>query len=276
MVSLIPQTGKPGRGAVIDWSNPLSQGLVHYYPLNEGAGNVAYDLCRNLNLSAAGFGSNPVWSGGPKGSAIACVYQGAGFVAALPAAQQISWPITIAWGFRLGTSYPDQYSGTFGIIINTTNASPYFVTSALPTTGTGTVVYAYDQSGHEQNTGTMNWALGADHVCSFSVKDGSQVGYFDGQQIVSVTASGIGTPTYGSGASLAIGNFSGINRNSHTLYYWAAVWNRILDPSEHSALYSNPWQIVRSQSLWPAVYSSLSSLLFRRTLYDRAGSRGVA
>lgn len=59
------RTRKPPRGATVDWSHPLSQGLSGAFLLNEGGGLTV----RNLARRAAGtFAGGTTWSRGPRGS----------------------------------------------------------------------------------------------------------------------------------------------------------------------------------------------------------------
>ena len=62
---------KPMMGQQIDWSNPLSKGLVGYWLMNEGTGNIVQDLSGNGNDGTFGVGAaSPSWIAGNHGSAI--------------------------------------------------------------------------------------------------------------------------------------------------------------------------------------------------------------
>ena len=50
----IPWTQKPLLGTPIDWSNPLSQGLVGAWAFNEGAGSSIFDAVTNKSFPASG------------------------------------------------------------------------------------------------------------------------------------------------------------------------------------------------------------------------------
>jgi len=58
---------KPWIGKRVDWSNSISPGLVAYYLMNEGSGDV-FDLTNN-NLSGS-FINSPSWAAGPNGSVV--------------------------------------------------------------------------------------------------------------------------------------------------------------------------------------------------------------
>jgi hypothetical protein len=67
-----PQTQKPPLGSQINWSHPLSKGLVACYLMNEGSGDKIYDLSGNNNVGTL-IGMNNTtggWSPGIKGQAL--------------------------------------------------------------------------------------------------------------------------------------------------------------------------------------------------------------
>ena len=62
---------KPFLGQQIDWSHPLAKGLVGYWLMNEGTGNIVQDLSGNGNDGTFGVGAaSPSWIAGNHGSAI--------------------------------------------------------------------------------------------------------------------------------------------------------------------------------------------------------------
>ena len=60
---------KPLLGELIDYSDPLTKGLVGYWLMNEGAGNKVFDLSVNKNTGIIN-GTAPSWSAGKFGPAI--------------------------------------------------------------------------------------------------------------------------------------------------------------------------------------------------------------
>ena len=63
---------KPLSGNLLDYGDPLSQGLVGYWLLNEGSGNKVFDLSGN-NINGT-FVNGPIWTPGDFGSAIDFTY----------------------------------------------------------------------------------------------------------------------------------------------------------------------------------------------------------
>jgi hypothetical protein len=60
---------KPILGRQIDWSHPLSKGIVAFWLMNEGAGNQVYDLSGN-GIDGTFSGSGLVWEPGKFGPSI--------------------------------------------------------------------------------------------------------------------------------------------------------------------------------------------------------------
>ena len=62
---------KPPLGTQLNYSHPLSQGLVGYWLMNEGSGNQLNDL--SLNGNDLAFYNTPQWVTGESGRAIELV-----------------------------------------------------------------------------------------------------------------------------------------------------------------------------------------------------------
>ena len=63
-----PRTSKPDLGTPIDWSQPICDGLVGFWPFNEGAGASAFDGTPNARTITWGEPSVS-WGTGPAGTA---------------------------------------------------------------------------------------------------------------------------------------------------------------------------------------------------------------
>jgi hypothetical protein len=57
----ITRTQKPPLGVGIDWNNPLAQGLVGAYPINENGGTTIFD---NVGSKHGLKASNLIWKSG--------------------------------------------------------------------------------------------------------------------------------------------------------------------------------------------------------------------
>ena len=60
---------KPMMGQQIDWSHPLAKGLVGYWPMLEGTGNITQDLSGN-GYHGSFIDTNLTWSAGTFGSCL--------------------------------------------------------------------------------------------------------------------------------------------------------------------------------------------------------------
>jgi hypothetical protein len=88
-----------------------------------------------------------------------------------------------------------------------------------------------------------------------------------------VTTGQIAAYPQTSGTSAVIGaRYDGAARLFGGSLAWLAVWSRGLSAAENAALAANPWQMFAP----PGYRLFGGTRRFRRTLYDRAGSRGVA
>lgn len=102
--------------------------------------------------------------------------------------------------------------------------------------------------------------------------------YANGQAIGTGLGTAAAAPVSNTN-NIILGTYNGTSgypfAGSHLL---DIVWNRTLSADEHATLAANPWQIFRRHIPieWMTGQASTTSVFFRRTLYDRAGSRGVA
>jgi hypothetical protein len=117
--------------------------------------------------------------------------------------------------------------------------------------------------------GSAAVAVGTDHVIAASHRSGAQALYLDGAP--AGTATNAGDPAYGPGPLVAVGS-APFARNPNVLVYWMAIWSQYFGPNWHAALAGNPWGLFQP----PGYRIFGASPRVRRTLYDRAGSRGVA
>jgi hypothetical protein len=266
-------------------NHPLNWGRQAWWlPLPQTCGGTKmYDLmglCHGTLTSMTG-GTSGWFSTMRPGSlaqqTIRCANTSAGVtLAAIPARLRLTWPITIAFWMRtVGT--PDNNAGVFGLYVNNSNSSP-FLSLALIYTNPNFAI-AYDNAGSLATVATTlavpsSWT----HVVVTATTTTSVAAYVNGQLNVSQTNSSATNPTYGATAQMCLGNFVGASRNPNCEIDDCSVWNRLLSPAEIWSLYD------QSRRGYPDMLNRLkfrgvpkpSSTLFRRTLFDRAGSRGAA
>jgi hypothetical protein len=233
---------KPPVGTRLDFENPLCNGLQWFYALNENTGGVINDGIGRLPLIPTGFGAANPWGATSGGVGLNCDATGYGAQATLPTALQLQPPITLAFGFRkLGT--PTANSGICGLLINNTATSPYGFEVYW---GSSTSFYLGAGDGVTFNTDNAFYTptTGVDAVFAVSSTSAAQSMYVNGLLLTTATLGYL--PTYTATSLFYLGNFVPISQNSNTLFYWAAVWNRILSAAEHALLGSNVnaiWQI---------------------------------
>ena len=62
---------KPPLGSQIDWSHPLSTGIVGYWLFNEGSGNKINDISNNRNIGTlTNFDLTTAWKSSPLGKSL--------------------------------------------------------------------------------------------------------------------------------------------------------------------------------------------------------------
>ena len=224
---------KPPQGTPLDRTHGLCQGLVAFYPMNEGAGptlNNANDLAAGLGLTATGFSTTNPWSHGIGGPGLNCNSAGYGAVATIPASWQMAWPISVAVAFTVLGTQADN-SNLIGLIYDDANSNPYEVIELSISPSLNSIECSWNSGGsYAGETDLLTTSTGTTYVCTFTITSGTQVVYANGASIYSGTTS-LSNPTYSTTAQIAIGNYVGVSRNSNCLFYWGAVWNRGADGS---------------------------------------------
>ena len=261
--------GKPELGAMIDRSRPLSKGLVFFAPLSEGAGLSAYDAASSNTLSLPITAAT--WGSGLMGG-LSCTSSTQGAQVTTPANLKLTGPMSIAVAFRLLSSPSGSNRQFFGASFASTNTTPFNavilgyrnVSSSLTMlVGTGNV------------SSSITPTVGADYVSSATISGTTGTLYVNGVQAASGAVS---APSYSASSILAIGANTAFGVNPGILVYWAALWSRSLAATEHAAIGAAPSAIF-GRVFMPQAYRLFgvtANFRTRRTLYDRAGSRGVA
>ena len=262
------RTSKPNPGALIDWSHPLAQGLAAFYAINEGAGPSLYDAS-GVSGAALAFDAGASWGSGTAAGVTSPTTTGYAQATA-PAALQIAGPLTIAMGFRtLATPAPNN-AELGGVTYASTSTTPFYAYAFQYASSTSAIWLDINIAGTLKTIGSAAVAVGNDYVISASHRSGSQALYLNG--VAAGAAANAGNPTYGSGPLVSVGTSPIFARNPNILVYWMGVWSQPFGKDWHAALAANPWQLFA-----PPGYRIFGSMRrVRRTLFDRAGSRGVA
>jgi hypothetical protein len=266
MRALFPRRTKPPAGTPLDPGNSLCQGLVVFYPCNGGGNTVVDGLIGTTGLAGLGLplAGGALWGSGTFGTGLVCNVSNARAQVNWPAALNFGWPISIACSFTvLGAQ------ASLGLIFGLwPTPSAFFFSS-------GQVCSSFFNSAHSVlvttaigSTYTVGWSQ---YLTSTGGLTTLGIGYVNGSQVIT-SATALGTAEYSS-TNAAFGDstsFSG--RNCNLIFNWGGVWSRVINADEHRRLAINPWE------MFPPPYG-IESLLgggvkFRRSLFDRVGSRG--
>jgi hypothetical protein len=195
---------------------------------------------------------------------LVCDAAGEGAEATLPEYLKVGYPLTLLWyGYSLGAK--TGFAHTFGIPYNTSASSPFFA-----------AMIDNDNAGHIragfQSNGTLTnvvMSVGYDTtpqavLLSAGISSvGGLVGAAYKNLMDVTTGSGSnGTPNHTSASLIAIGNYTGISRNSNMVTIAAYMLHWTMQRSEISDLMMDPLCLVRP-------------ILDRRTAFARKGTGGT-
>jgi hypothetical protein len=228
-------------GYLLDKENPIAQGLIGFYALNENTGTTLNDACNQLNLVTLGAGN--LWAAGSLGPGLGLNATGRGAQGVVPAALQCGWPITLAIGFQV-LGPPTTSAVILEISYNLLNTSPHIVANLQYESTTG-LQLQWNSAGTQQSLVYLPFTpvAGAWHVVLCEIAASSQSIWLDGQMVASA-AEILSSPHWTSTSTLCIGSFSGYTQTTpNMIVYWSGWWNRVLQPSENQAVAHNLWQI---------------------------------
>lgn len=279
---------KPPFGTPIDPSHPLAQGLVALFPCNEGAGIAIADVANAGRFAMAKSTTTNMWSPWP--------YLNLGtssdfFKTQTPGYLKIQPPLSLVWQ-GVVPSAPANGQVSFGVFYNDGNSAPFVayllnfsqISPGQPSfqwnvSGTQKIVHAPATT----PVGTRFQQAGlvspnTFHVYGAGAGDFNAAILIDGRRSVNNPAevfTGTAAPiNYASSAPLSQTQIGA----GPLLTELAGVWSRVLSQSELQWLKAEPFDMFappRRASRTFLLSSPPSSPLFRRTLFDRAGSRGV-
>lgn len=213
-------------GLMLDRTHPLARGLVSWWPLNEGAGSRANDVCGLAPGSTAG---TVKWSGGALGTAplLANSYVNVGHYTA----HQFTTDFTFcAWICPTsGSSYPPLLSKSSG------GADGYSWEFANSAETGGLALWRY--SGGWGSNGYTPVTNGVWSFVAVAHGGGKERRYVNGA-LITEYASAISVAV--STASLQIANNSTMARNYGGGVSHFRLYNRALSPEEVRVLYQHP------------------------------------
>ena len=277
---------KPGRGrAVVDWSHALARGLVGCWPMTEGVGppwNVATGgLALNQSPASSMIWTSPPAGSGRMGPVLQNPLQARNVQVAVPPGSPLDVAgAAISFG---GWIYP-TISNAFQIVIskdNGTTAATRQYSLFLGSSGPGGLFVSLGGAAGFQGLVAVSpgYVVNAWNLV-IATYDGATIrayinGVQAGTQAMAVPLLSVAGSAVFMGADTPAANNFVLGGYIDACY----VWNRALPAADVARLYANPYRLFR-----PAVdigwltsgSGAPPSTASRRTLYDRAGSRGIA
>ena len=245
---------KPMMGQQIDWNNPLSKGLVGYWLMNEGGGNIVQDLSGNGNDGVIGVGyqNESIWSTGKFGTCL-------GFpsardrmdVGAIPLLLDDSGNKTVNLFVQIVTT-TGTYNGCFDTGIVVAGEVPTYPGMGIYTNYQGlNVRFAVAKNDVDYViTPTHTLTLNTWHMLTgvFVKATGTAYLYVDGNLIGSNTNANV---TSYAGDYFRVGQFSNYGLTGGSKADVLSFYNRALSAGEIADLYRNPFGIIQPTfSVW--------------------------
>lgn len=234
---------KPMLGETVEFSNPVTRGLVGYWPANEGTGTLLSDL-RGWNVGTLGSGvASPTWVAGPDGPALS--YDGGDIVTTTASCSNRGLTCV---------AYVNLDTLNAGAVLCHNSALPYksFSWSVHQSglnymrvyTGDGTTSgYCQYNYGPQAVTGWRQVVCTIDAVGNVRFY---QNGRFLGSGSSQLAYAGTFTPTIG----------NNVYQSTQGKIAWLALWQRVLLDAEITSIYDDPGQLTRSNSMdWSAILS---------------------
>lgn len=218
-------------GDGIDWSNPITLGLVFAYNVAAGIEAVTGKPLHNTaggarTLGLAGIATNPFYGyqNEPANSSdpLALRYDLTILTAAVFAKQDAVENANVIFCRGNGSSTPGWGIGLHGGSYNGPFFSVGTYTNLVPL-GSGVTTDKY-------------------HLVTMSLDGSNLYGYWDGNAVLTTSYSGQAYQYGGGNRALIVGRNGQLQANqTHGALF--LLWNRILSNKEHAVLGANPWQV---------------------------------
>lgn len=235
------------------------------WPAYEGAAQLLHDVGRlRAGADMASAGGDGVWGGSPDGAAVTSA-TGSWGTSGTPIGFLAS--ITVMVSYLDGRT--DNQGGVFALIGGGA--------VDLAWRGSAQPSLVWEGSGPIQpNTLTCSGITrNAPHIYVAVITDSRQEVWVDGVLNASSSFGGH-LYDYSPYNFLVLRDNAGYQDTNSTFYH-AILWDRALSAAEIASATENPWQVCGSpRSYFLMKHATTAATLVRRTLYPRAGSRGVA
>jgi hypothetical protein len=198
---------------------PMARGMKSFLLANETSGVIStYDSVNKLKMPGASAAT-------VKGGGLYCDASGKGFQVLAPAAVKLAYPITVAARVRV-LATPGVEANWFGVLHNSTNASPFDSVRLCPDFSGNLAIY-FNVAG--TSTSFASSTTSASQVGKTITLVGvlnatSRFLYLDGAQIAT-QATTLAAPAYSATSQLVAGSFSADARNTASVIEGAGLWN---------------------------------------------------
>jgi hypothetical protein len=240
---------------VVDWSHPLSGGLVGCFPFNEGQGFISQNLAGNreqlVQTGAAPWRSTSAGIGiETKGSSTQWIASNPG--PALKPANTVSifWRGIILGGKTGGVNNPY----IFGMAFAATNTSPYCCYGFIRPNAADTTIGCW------VNDGALRQDAFALAIPSSVVgvpisllqtydRSSANILYVNGALFGSTAVSRTAI-TYGATSNITVGRFPATADTPNAHHIAGYIWNRVLSPAEAMQIHNEPFSMLRGPDVY--------------------------
>ena len=236
-------TSKPPVGSQIDWSHPLSRGLVACFLMNEGGGSKIYDIARRNNGTLI---NGATWKAGKRG--VALNFDGTDDYVDVGSAigKPTSWTIT-GWikptsiannGIIFSVDTGGSNNNAWGVYGNSGNILSLYVSS-----GSDTQIFQIAGEYTAVNYPSTSWTFISGTI------NGTTISYYRNGNLIASTPQTIsmgGTPY-----KISIGKYgeyTGSGYNFPGSIDDVRIYNRALSPTEIRKLYEDPYCFIKQSN----------------------------
>lgn len=232
-------TAKPPLGYPIDWTKPITRGLLAYWPINERRGGKLVDLVSSIELSAIG---SPIW----EGEGLKFATNDYGMAATTPTSLRINPPVTFILDAILHAKGVD-YGNLFGVNNNNYEGDPYssYVIGIAETTWWRLM---YNNAGTFAQIGfnpDPAVTYGNRYLITCIIQNGDQRVYFN-TSLVGQATNAISSIAYHATSNVGFGDILPSSRGSNMTALRGYIFNREVTTQEMYSLYTNPYQFIKT------------------------------
>lgn len=236
----------PGGVPRINWSNPITAGMIACYVPSASGGSVIPNLVGNgIDLRAE---SGARWANLAEGQGITSLASTSGAdCVGVPTSLRPVSAMSCFWRGSLNGSTPGTNTPLMGITYANTDSSPYFVFAVCDGAATQNKLGNYwNSSGVAANSAQIAppAANKISSIVGTITLGGNSYLYVDGV-LKDTTAASSGTFSYSGAETVSFGTYKGVlSRQANCTGLIGVMWNRQISPAEAAYLNSNPYDFL--------------------------------